>query len=140
MARRGFTVLFTLLGMAVFFSIAAFVAMYLLFGREPAVAARSTLVLQVGGDLAELAPADVFGYLRGNRMQTVRSVIDNLRKAKVDSRVRRRAPQASRLQLALLGQGAGNPGRRDRIPQVGQAGLRVSRKRRRSRVLPRIGG
>ncbi len=88
MARRGFTVLFTLLGMAVFFSIAAFVAMYLLFGREPAVAARSTLVLQVGGDLAELAPADVFGYLRGNRMQTVRSVIDNLRKAKVDSRVR----------------------------------------------------
>jgi protease IV len=87
MARRGFTVLFTLLGMAVFFSIAAFVAMYLLFGREPAVAARSTLVLPVGGDLAELAPADVFGYLRGNRTQTVRSVVDNLRKARVDSRV-----------------------------------------------------
>jgi protease IV len=88
MARRGFTVLFTLLGMAVFVSITAFVAMYLLFGREPAVSARSTLVLQVGGDLAELAPADVFGYLRGNRAQTVRSVVDNLRKARVDSRVR----------------------------------------------------
>jgi protease-4 len=88
MARRGFTVLFTLLGMAVFFSIAAFVAMYLLFGREPAVAQRSTLVLPVGGDLSELAPADVFGYFRGNRTPTVRSIVDNLRKAKVDSRVR----------------------------------------------------
>src|SRR5262249_10880733 len=87
MARRGLTVLFTLLGMAVFFSIAAFVAMYVLFGREPAVAAHSTLVLQVGGDLAELAPADVFGYIRGNRTPTVRSVVDNLRKAKADARV-----------------------------------------------------
>ena len=88
MARRGLMVLFTLLGMAVFFSIAAFFAMYLLFGREPSVASHSTLVLQVGGDLAELAPADVFGYLRGNRTPTVRSVVDNLRKAKADSRVR----------------------------------------------------
>jgi len=87
MARRGLTVLFTLLGMAVFFSIAAFVAMYVLFGREPSVAAHSTLVLQVGGDLAEVAPADVFGYIRGNRTPTVRSVVDNLRKAKADSRV-----------------------------------------------------
>jgi protease-4 len=88
MARRGLTVLFTLLGMAVFFSIAAFVAMYLLFGREPSVATRSTLVLQVGGDLAEMAPADVLGYFRGNRTPTLRSIVDNLRKAKADSRVR----------------------------------------------------
>jgi protease-4 len=88
MARRGMTVLFTLLGAAVFFSIAGFVALYLLFGREPAVASNSTLVLQVGGDLTEVAPEDVFGYLRGGRVPTVRSIVDNLRKAKVDSRVR----------------------------------------------------
>jgi protease-4 len=88
MARRGFAVLFTLLGAAVFFSIAGFFALYLLFGREPAVASNSTLVLQVGGDLSEVAPEDVVGYLRGARVPTVRSVIDNLRKAKVDSRVR----------------------------------------------------
>ena len=88
MARRGFAVLFTLLGAAVFFSIAGFFALYLLFGREPAVASNSTLVLQVGGDLSEVAPEDVVGYLRGVRVPTVRSVIDNLRKAKVDSRVR----------------------------------------------------
>jgi protease-4 len=88
MARRGFTVLFTLLGAAVIVSIAGFFALYLLFGREPAVAAESTLILPVGGDLAEVAPADVVGYLRGVRTPTVRSVVDNLRKAKVDSRVR----------------------------------------------------
>jgi protease IV len=88
MARRGFAVLFTLLGAAAFFSIAGFFTLYLLFGREPAVASNSTLVLQVGGDLSEVAPEDVVGYLRGVRVPTVRSVIDNLRKAKVDSRVR----------------------------------------------------
>src|SRR6476646_5167149 len=88
MARRGFTVLFTLLGIAVFISIAGFVALYLLFGREPAVSSNSTLVLQVGGDLTEVAPADVVGYLRGVKTPTVRSVVDNLRKAKVDSRIR----------------------------------------------------
>lgn len=88
MARRGFTILFTLLGIAVFLSMTAFVALYLLFGREPAIASNSTLVLQVGGDLAELAPADVVGYLRGVRTPTVRSFVDNLRKAKADSRIR----------------------------------------------------
>ena len=88
MARRGFTVLFTLLGIAVFISIAGFIALYLLFGREPTVSSSSTLVLQVGGDLTEVAPADVVGYLRGVKTPTVRSVVDNLRKAKVDSRIR----------------------------------------------------
>ena len=88
MARRGLTLLFTLLGIAVFVSIAGLVAMYLLFGREPAVASNTTLVLQVGGDLAEVAPGDVVGYLRGVRTPTVRSVVDNLRKAKADSRIR----------------------------------------------------
>jgi protease IV len=88
MARRGITILFTLLGIAVFISILGFVALYVLFGREPVVSSNTTLVLRVGGDLAEVAPADVVGYLRGVRTPTVRSVVDNLRKAKVDSRVK----------------------------------------------------
>jgi protease-4 len=88
MARRGFTVLFTILGIAVFISMAGFALLYVLFGREPAVPSRSTLVLNVGGDLSEMEPADVFGYLRGGKRPTVRGVIDNLRKAKVDTRVR----------------------------------------------------
>jgi protease-4 len=88
MARRGFGILFTLLGFAFFISMVGFAALYLLFGREPAVPSNATLVLRVGGSLTELAPADVVGYLRGSRTPTVRSIVDNLRKAKVDSRVR----------------------------------------------------
>ena len=65
MARRGFTVIFTLLGFALFVSMAGFLLLYLLVGREPAVPSNATLVLKVGGDLAEVAPADVVGYLRG---------------------------------------------------------------------------
>ena len=88
MARRGFAVLFTVLGVAVFISVAGFVLLYLLFGREPTVASNSTLVLRVGGDLTEVAPNDVVSYVRGVKAPTVRSVVDNLRKAKADARVR----------------------------------------------------
>ncbi len=88
MARRGFAVIFTILGFAVFLSIAGFLLIYLMVGREPAVPSSSTLVLRVGGSLTEVAPADVVGYLRGVRTPTVRSIVDNLKKAKVDSRVR----------------------------------------------------
>jgi protease-4 len=88
-ARRGFAVIFTLLGVAFFVSIAGFTLMYVLFGREPAVPSNATLVLRVGGNLSEIAPADVFGYLRGVKTPTVRSIVDDLRKAKADSRVRR---------------------------------------------------
>jgi protease-4 len=88
MARRGFAILFTLLGFALFVSIVGFGVMYLLFGREPAVPSSATLVLRVGGSLTELAPADVVGYLRGSKTPTVRSIVDNLRKAKVDPRVK----------------------------------------------------
>ena len=87
MARRRFTVIFTVLGFALFVSMAGFLLLYLAVGREPAVASNSTLVLKVGGDLAEVAPANVVGYLRGSKAATVRSVVDNLRKAKVDARV-----------------------------------------------------
>ena len=88
MARRGFAILFTFLGMALFISIVGFTAMYFLFGREPAVPSNATLVLRVGGSLSELAPNDVYGYLRGSKTPTVRALVENLRKAKVDSRVR----------------------------------------------------
>jgi len=88
MARRGFAVLFTVLGVAVFLSIAGFALLYLLFGREPVVSTNSTLVLRVGGDLTEVAPNDVVSYVRGVKAPTVRSIVDNLRKAKVDTRVR----------------------------------------------------
>ena len=88
MARRGPLILLTLLSAAVVASIVGFAALYLVFGREPSVPSNGTLVLRVGGNLAEVAPADVVGYFRGVRTPTVRSVVDNLRKAKIDPRIR----------------------------------------------------
>ena len=87
MARRGIAVMFTLIGIALVVSVVGFVLLYLIASREPAVPAHAVLVLRIGGDLAEVAPADVVGYLRGVRTPTVRSIVDNLRKAKVDARI-----------------------------------------------------
>jgi protease-4 len=87
MARRGFAIIFTLLGVAFLISVAGFIALYLAFGRAPAVPVNATLVLRVGGDLTEIAPSDVVGLLRGQKAPTVRAIVENLRKAKVDGRI-----------------------------------------------------
>src|SRR5262245_30259796 len=87
MARRGFAIIFTLLGLAIVISLASFIVLYILVGREPSVPGNSVLVLRVGGDLEEVVTGDVVGYLRGSRRPTVRSIVENLRKAKVDSRI-----------------------------------------------------
>jgi protease IV len=87
MARGRFTVIFTVLGLAVFVSIAGFVLLYVLVGREPSVSSNSTLVLKVGGDLSEVAPSNVVGYIRGGSAPVVRTIVENLRKAKADPRV-----------------------------------------------------
>lgn len=87
MARRGFAVVFTLLGVALVISMTGFFALYILFGREPVVPANAMLTLRLGGDLREVAPTEIVGYLSDLRAPTVRSLVDNLRKAKVDNRV-----------------------------------------------------
>jgi protease-4 len=88
MAKRRFAILFTVLGVAFFISIAGFGLLYFAFTRGPRVPANATLVMRVGGNLSEVAPDDVVGYLRGVRTPTVRSFVESLRKAKVDSRIR----------------------------------------------------
>jgi protease-4 len=87
MARRGFAVIFTLLTAAFFISIVAVVTMYLFVGREPYVPANATLTLDIGGDLAETVPNDLTTVLRGGRPPTVHTIVDSLRRAKVDDRV-----------------------------------------------------
>ena len=87
MARRGFTVIFTMLGLAVFISLAGFALLYFFVGREPSVASNSTLVLRVS-DLVETTPADVFGLFRTVKTPSVRSIVENLHKAKIDPRVK----------------------------------------------------
>lgn len=87
MARRGLTIVFLFLGLAVVVSILALVSMYILVGRPPSIPSRATLTLKVGGDLAELAPTDVVSYLSVRRPPTVHSIVETLKKAKVDARV-----------------------------------------------------
>jgi protease IV len=87
MARRGIAIVFTLLGVALFISLAGFVALYFLFGRQPSVPTNAVLTLTIGGDLAEVAPSDVVSYVRGARTPTVRTVVEALRKAKIDGRI-----------------------------------------------------
>jgi protease-4 len=87
MARRGLRILLTLVGAFFLLTLTGLFLLYLAVGREPVVPSNAVLRLRIGGDLAEVAPADVFGYLRGVRTPTVQSIIENLRKAKIDPRV-----------------------------------------------------
>jgi protease-4 len=84
--RRGVIVVLVLIFMAVAVSVLGLVFVGLTMGRGPQVAANSTLVLEINGDLLETEPAGVFEQLFEGP-PTVRSVVDSLRKAAVDSRV-----------------------------------------------------
>jgi protease-4 len=83
---RGVWLVLTLLVLAVFASAAGLLLLYGTLGRAPQIANRSTLVLRVGGDLAETEPGGVLGPFIESA-PTVRSVVQMLRKAKVDRRV-----------------------------------------------------
>src|SRR5260221_3945554 len=104
MARRGIAIVFTLLGVAFFISIAGFIALYFLFGRQPSVPTNAVLTLTIGGDLAEVAPSDVVSYVRGARTPTVRTIVEALRKAKVDRRISAVLLKTTGLTTPVLGQ------------------------------------
>lgn len=87
MSRRGIALVFTFLGLAVVVSIAAFVFLWIAIGREPAVPSNAVLSIKLDGNLAEVSARDVVGYLRGARTPSLRTVVENLKKAKVDRRV-----------------------------------------------------
>ena len=84
--RRGVWIVLTLIFIAVMISAAGLVFMALLVGREPQVATNSVLTLKIAGDLQELEPGSVLGQFM-EPPPTVRSVVDSLRKAKVDRRI-----------------------------------------------------
>jgi protease-4 len=86
--RRGVGLVLAIVIFSCLASVVGLVAIYLLMGREPVVPAQSTLVLRLSGDLAEGGPEDVFGqFLLVRRATTVRTVVENLRKARVDPRI-----------------------------------------------------
>jgi protease-4 len=84
--RRGVWVVIVLILVAVVISTAGLFVAALMVGREPQVAGNSALVLRVGGTLQEVEPGGLYGSLL-EPPPTVRSVVDALRKAKVDRRV-----------------------------------------------------
>jgi protease-4 len=83
---RGIWIVLGIVVAAVALSVAGLLAMALVVGRGPQVSGNSTLVLKIGGELPEMEPAGVLGQLF-EAPPTVRSLVDALRKAKVDRRV-----------------------------------------------------
>ena len=84
--RRGVWIVILLIVVAVFVSAMGMLLLVSAVGREPQVASGSTLVLRIGGDLAEMEPGGFLGPFI-DAPPTVRSVVDALRKAKADSRI-----------------------------------------------------
>ncbi len=83
---RGIWIVLGIVVAAVALSVAGLLAMALVVGRGPQVSGNSTLVLKIGGELPEMEPAGVLGQFF-EAPPTVRSLVDALRKAKVDRRV-----------------------------------------------------
>jgi protease-4 len=79
-------------------------AVWYVVSREPSVPQNSTLVLNLDTDLHESSAADVFRrLLGGGEARSLRSVVDALRKAKVDRRVGSVLIVASRLDAPYWG-------------------------------------
>ena len=84
--RRGVWLVVALIFVAVTISGTALLFTSLLVGRDPHISGNSTLLLKVSGDLQEIEPGGVLGQFF-EAPPTVRSVVEMLRKAKVDRRV-----------------------------------------------------
>jgi protease-4 len=86
--RRGVVFVLVLIALAVVVSVAGVALMYVVVSRGPSVPSAATLVLRPGGELREAVPDDVFGQVLGRDATTVRTLVESLRKAARDSRVK----------------------------------------------------
>ena len=84
--KRGVRFILVFLLLAVFASMAGVAVLYFLVSRPPSVASDSVLVLRVPGGLTEHRQNPLLTPFVGAG-PTVRSVVDSLRKAKVDDRI-----------------------------------------------------
>jgi len=84
--RRGVWLVVIFITLAVAVSAAGLVATAVLMGRPARVEGNSTLVLRLGGDLREIEPGGLVGSFF-EPPPTVRTVVESLRKAKVDRRI-----------------------------------------------------
>lgn len=101
--RRGVGLVLTLIGMAVFVSIAGILLLYLVMSRGPSVPDRATLWLRPAGELHEVIPNDVVGQLIGRDGSTVRGFVESLRVAKRDPRIRSVVLMPATLELPFWG-------------------------------------
>ncbi len=86
--RRVFKFFVVGLGMFFVLGVLGLIGVGVVAMRGPSVPEDSTLVIRMGGELAELPPNDVLGQLTdGSRAQTVRHYVEMLRRAKTDSRI-----------------------------------------------------
>jgi protease-4 len=83
--RRGLVLVIAVIAFACAVSASGLFIVYLLFNREPVVASGSTLVIRLSGEIAEGGPEET--PLFGARRLSVRTVVENLRKASRDSRI-----------------------------------------------------
>ena len=87
--RRGLRLVFILLLLAVVISMGGLLMLWALVGAEPPVPSSASLVLRIAGDPGEGIPEDSFSqFLPVERAPSVRSLVEDIRKAKVDGRVR----------------------------------------------------
>ena len=97
--RRGVAFVFAFIGLAMLVSMAGMTFMYFAVSRAPSVPSSATLVLRPGGELQEVVPDDVVGQVFGREVDTVRGFVDNLQKARRDSRIKTVLLMPSGLQL-----------------------------------------
>jgi protease-4 len=88
MARRAVRIVLFLIAFAVFVSIAGTAALYFVVSRGPSVPTTAVLVLKPGGDLPEGTRDDVVGQLFGSDTGTLRGLVNSLRTAKRDPRIK----------------------------------------------------
>jgi protease-4 len=120
--RRGVGFVFAFIGLAVLVSFAGITVMYLAVSGAPSVPSSATLVLRPGGELQEVVPDDVVGQVFGRDVDTVRGFVDNLHKARRDSRITTVLLMPSGLQLPYWGK---VQELRDAVVDFRKAGKRV---------------
>ncbi|MFN2447938.1 MAG: signal peptide peptidase SppA, partial [Vicinamibacterales bacterium] len=86
--KRGVALLLGLLGLAVLVSAAGMTMLYLMVGSGGSVPANATLVVRPGAELLELPSYDVLQLVQASDAHTIRGLVESLRKAKADARVR----------------------------------------------------
>lgn len=102
--RRGVGLVIFLVLLACIVSFGGILAVWLLVGAEPSLPSRATLVARIDGDPVEGGPDDGFRqYLPVQHARSIRTLVEDIRKAKADRRVAALVVRPSGLQSPFLG-------------------------------------